>query len=76
MERKPTDRQVEAYRYVYIFNCTQRETADFMEISQPAVSGLITRLNITYPDLIQKKSQNVVSVSYQEHYGNKIAKKF
>ena len=55
----PTARQQEAYRLVYIFQCTQAQAGVIMGIKQKNVSILLYRLEKLRPDLFGPENLHI-----------------
>jgi len=68
-----TKRQLEAYNFIYFFDCTQSEAALLMGISQQAVGRLIKRIDM--PDM-GKNTTPPKMLSYDQSMDCKIKQKF
>ena len=55
----PTARQQEAYRLVYIFQCTQERAGVIMGITRRAVGRLLERLEKLRPDLFGPENLHI-----------------
>ena len=55
MAKKPTAKQIEAYRFVYIHQCNYRQAAELMGCTRQNVNQLLKRLKKVYPHLFTIK---------------------
>lgn len=75
MVRKPTPQQIEAYRFVFINDCTHREAAMLMGCTRSNVSHLIKKLKKSNPHLFLKNGK-IKTIRYHNGLDTYIVDKF
>lgn len=77
MAKQPTQRQIDAYRFVYIHDCTFAQAAKLMGYkNKNAVASLIKRLKKTHPALFTSKRANYIIFSLNEQLDSEPVRKF
>lgn len=76
MINKISAKQIEAYRFCYIHDCTQRQAAELMNCSQPNISSLLKKLKISNPQLFANNRPKIHIEQYHTYLNTQIADKF
>lgn len=72
--KKITDRQIEAYKFVYIYDCKHEEAAQLMGCSRSNVTHLLLRLKKLKPHLFPPKRHITVETYTDTHNSQTIVK--
>ncbi len=72
--RKLTNRQIEAYKFVYIYDCSHSEAAMLMGCSRSNVTHLLLRLKKLKPHLFPFKQHFAVETYTGTHNSQVIVK--
>lgn len=73
---KPTPQQINAYRFVFIHDCTQAQAALLMGCSRPNVTQLIKRLKKSNPQLFLNNKPKIHLIQYHTYLNSQIIDKF
>ena len=73
---KPTLKQIEAYRLVYLYDCTHQEAAIIMDCGRSSVTRLLNRLKKHQPQLFNDKSSKACMFSLNEQFDSEPIRKF
>ncbi len=79
MTKKPTARQIEAYRLVKIRGLTHQSAAEQMEVDRKTVTYLLSALRKVHPELfddIEKNASRNKMLSYDESMAYDVVKKY
>ncbi len=74
MEIKPTGRQIEAYKFVYLLDCKHSQAAELMGCSRSNVTRLLLRLKKHKPDLFPPKQHFTMETYTDTHDSQTIVK--
>jgi predicted DNA-binding protein (UPF0251 family) len=73
---KPTPQQIEAYRFVFIHDCTQRQAAALMGCSRQNVNHLLITLKKSNPQLFPTNGVKISIIQYRPFLDNRVVDKF
>jgi len=73
---RPTPQQAEAYRFVYIHQCTHEQAAKLMACSRINVTRLLLRLKKTNPQLFTSKQAKINIIPYDPSLDSHVIDKF
>ena len=76
MAKKPTAKQIEAYRLVYIHDCKHAQAAELMRCSRSNVSHLLKNLKKHNSALFIKNKPNNRIFSLNQNHDSQIIRKF
>ena len=72
---RPTPQQIEAYRFVYIHDCTQTQAAALMGCTRQNVNQLIKRLKKSNPQLFPQNGE-IKTIRYHIGLDKYVVSKF